>query len=534
MPYAPGIQDISGQLIAQGMSQAGAARARAIESIGESIAGGMRQYQQNQLFTNQALGKFGSGLQDPTFKQYVQQIVNDDPNAPQVPDALKKAFKNAQAGKVDIYDAALLGTAAEGYQQNKARQAQAEAAELQRKLLAQQVIKAGLENKMMEADAAFLANIDKFAAQQPESQVTRGAVPPEQAAAINRFATAIPRFGEQAVPAGVPAMLARAEAPQPFPAAAPAPEAALAGQRPYAGPTQQDLIDARNQLRAAGTPRPSESQVRLRAKELSDARAKQFVPSGVYQTEEQADAVARRLDESSPIPGYVRTAKYDPQAKGHVITQLPKAQTAEEKARESGLVEGAKATATAAANYLNNLSESAMQATDDMGRLQRIRQLYREGATTGFASNDWLMKVRAAGVEFGLIDSQSQATKEELIALLAQDALAKTRTWLKGQGSVANAERERIDRISTDAKKRPEANLELVRTTEGVYRKFIAGEEERMRLEADKRNTPVDVERAMKRWWLSNKLESFMEAPAAQAPSGQPITRRRVYGKDFN
>jgi len=125
MPYAPGIQDISGQLIAQGMSQAGAARARAIESIGESIAGGMRQYQQNQLFTNQALGKFGSGLQDPTFKQYVQQIVNDDPNAPQVPEALKKAFKNAQAGKVDIYDAALLGSAAESYQQDRMKKAQA-------------------------------------------------------------------------------------------------------------------------------------------------------------------------------------------------------------------------------------------------------------------------------------------------------------------------------------------------------------------------------------------------------------------------
>ena len=68
MPYAPGIQDISGQLIAQGMSQAGAARARAIESLGESIAGGMKQYQQNQIFTNQALGKFGIAMQDPTFK----------------------------------------------------------------------------------------------------------------------------------------------------------------------------------------------------------------------------------------------------------------------------------------------------------------------------------------------------------------------------------------------------------------------------------------------------------------------------------
>ena len=124
MPYAPGIQDISGQLIAQGMSQAGAARARAIESLGESISGGIKQYQQNQLFTNQALGKFGQGLMDPNFQKYVNQVINDDPNAPQVPDALKKAFKNAAAGKTDIYDAALLGTAAEGYQQNQMRVAQ--------------------------------------------------------------------------------------------------------------------------------------------------------------------------------------------------------------------------------------------------------------------------------------------------------------------------------------------------------------------------------------------------------------------------
>jgi hypothetical protein len=135
MPYAPGIQDISGQLIAQGMSQAGAARARAIESLGESISGGIKQYQQNQMFTQQALGKFGQQLQDPTFKQYVDRVVNDDPNAPQVPDALKKAFKNAAAGKVDIYDAALLGTATEGYQQNKMRSAQTALVEAQARQL---------------------------------------------------------------------------------------------------------------------------------------------------------------------------------------------------------------------------------------------------------------------------------------------------------------------------------------------------------------------------------------------------------------
>ncbi len=163
MPYAPGIQDISGQLIAQGMSQAGAARARAIESLGESISGGIKQYQQNQMFTQQALGKFGQQLQDPTFKQYVDQVINDDPNSPQVPEPLRKAFKNAAAGKVDIYDAALLGTAAEGYQQNQMRQAQtalvtAQANELRNRIARERAVAQmlGLPTGEPSAEAAGL------------------------------------------------------------------------------------------------------------------------------------------------------------------------------------------------------------------------------------------------------------------------------------------------------------------------------------------------------------------------------------------
>lgn len=131
MPYAPGIQDISGQLIAQGMSQAGAARARAIESLGESIAGGMKQYQQNQIYTQQALGKFGMAMQDPTFKAYVQGIANDDPNAPQVPEPIKKAIKNIQAGKADIYDATLVGSLGQDYQVNQFNRARAEATQME-------------------------------------------------------------------------------------------------------------------------------------------------------------------------------------------------------------------------------------------------------------------------------------------------------------------------------------------------------------------------------------------------------------------
>ena len=134
MPYNPGIQDISGQLIAQGMSQASAARAQAIQSIGQSITGGIKQYQQNQFLTKQAMGKFGGQLQDPNFKKYVDSVLGGDPNAPTVPEPLKKALQNAQKGQVDVYDAALLGNMVDAYQDNlkgqllRAQVAQAEAA----------------------------------------------------------------------------------------------------------------------------------------------------------------------------------------------------------------------------------------------------------------------------------------------------------------------------------------------------------------------------------------------------------------------
>jgi hypothetical protein len=124
MPYAPGVQDISGQLIAQGMSQAGAARARAIESLGESISGGIRQYQQNRIITQQAIGKFGQGLENPEFKTYITSILSDDPNAPQVSPAIKTAVKNAQKGNVDVYDAAMLSSIVDTFAKSKEQQSQ--------------------------------------------------------------------------------------------------------------------------------------------------------------------------------------------------------------------------------------------------------------------------------------------------------------------------------------------------------------------------------------------------------------------------
>lgn len=130
MPYNPGIQDISGQLIAQGMSQASAARAQAIQSIGQSITGGIKQYQQNQFLTKQALGKFSGQMADPNFADFVRKAMADDPSTP-ISAELKTALKNVSAGKSDVYDAGVLAAFTDAYQDNLKGQlirAQADAA----------------------------------------------------------------------------------------------------------------------------------------------------------------------------------------------------------------------------------------------------------------------------------------------------------------------------------------------------------------------------------------------------------------------
>ena len=119
MPYAPGIQDISGQLLAQGMSQAGAARARSIESIGESLSSGIKQYQQNQNFNKQSLAKFTGMMQDPDFKQYVNSMLADENNTMGVPESVRTSLTNAQIGKLKSNDSAVLATIAQDFAEKK-------------------------------------------------------------------------------------------------------------------------------------------------------------------------------------------------------------------------------------------------------------------------------------------------------------------------------------------------------------------------------------------------------------------------------
>ena len=154
MPYAPGIQDISGQLIGEGMTRASNIRAQARSDFGKTIAdtlvGGIKQYQQNQNFTQQSLAKFYSNMQDPDYKDLVTKIISDDSNQMGVPSNLKKAIQNAGTGKINAGEAAMLATWAQDFSEKKNAVAKTKQVDLQNQNLQAEINQRLKLSKMFE------------------------------------------------------------------------------------------------------------------------------------------------------------------------------------------------------------------------------------------------------------------------------------------------------------------------------------------------------------------------------------------------
>jgi hypothetical protein len=362
MPYAPGIQDISGQLIAQGMSQAGAARARAIESLGESIAGGMKQYQQNQIYTQQALGKFGMAMQDPTFKAYVQGIANDDPNAPQVPEPIKKAIKNIQAGKADIYDATLVGSLGQDFQQNQLIAAQARnlRAEAQSREAATQRINAATERLLKFREAIGGAGLGAPEAPPPALQPTvpqAPAVSPEvlkfaPSGAMAKPTAAMPK---EEAPESVGTFLQAAK-PFAMPKAevAPAPAAAAPAAPRVPAPSLEggiSLADRQSLLRA-GMPR-------------------EFVAAIPEQVPMQSVALA--YEEM-----LLQQSEGKPVSSGTFIASLQK----QEQLRRQGLGESRELTLSEAQAEAERFNRAQQGVSPDVRQLAKVKGTNRPGYYT--------------------------------------------------------------------------------------------------------------------------------------------------------
>jgi hypothetical protein len=155
MPYAPGVQDISGQLRAQGIAQAGQAWGQAIGNIGQSLNDAFNSYKQNQTLTNTALSKFaGATRANPEILKFLESGGEDqDPNAPKVAmsNELSKSYTDMKNGKITPQGAAMLATFADAYLGEKQKNVQMQHIALQNELLSGQV-------SMQQADINWMKN----------------------------------------------------------------------------------------------------------------------------------------------------------------------------------------------------------------------------------------------------------------------------------------------------------------------------------------------------------------------------------------
>ena len=508
MPYAPGIQDISGQLLAQGMSQAGAARARSIESIGDSLASGIKQYQQNQNFTSQSLAKFTERMQDPEFYKYVNNILADESNKMGVPESVKTAFRNAQTGKLKPNEASTLATIAQDYSERKKASEESEFRKTQTALAFAQAAnqKAAAEetNLKLQGMRSAQAELKQFDTGNLSAAPSRPIVPQGISQFGNVESLALPQTSFD-------------------PRSNPIIAASLAQQQPTGRPISAIDSDELNrqakraqlEYRAStGLLKPLDAFTGDILKRNKEARAEEtanraaalaLATSEAEMTQDQAMARAKELTKNNPDS--IFTVQPGANARSYVIKQEVKPDSLEKQK-----VLAFEAEMKPAVIGLNAISANAETARNDLPRQQRIFEALKEQAVTGYGA-PLSIKARSMLSGTGLINKKQLGKDQVFAADLALDALTKTKQLLDGQGSVSNAERDRVDQVSLNIEKDPSAIFELMKIHEAATKRAIAAEEHRSMLyDKTKRDDPyrlIDINESMKKWYQKNTVTDF-------------------------
>ncbi len=148
--YSPGNQDISGQLMAQGISR-----------FGDELQKGFQTYQQNKMLTAQSTAKFEGALRaNPEILELFK-----NPNTPTPTDATKAFEKLQRDGAVGLKDAAILAQFADSYTSNKQQMQEQQMRQAQMVAAQRQAEQAQMEMENQKAAQAQLARA--FAPSQP-------------------------------------------------------------------------------------------------------------------------------------------------------------------------------------------------------------------------------------------------------------------------------------------------------------------------------------------------------------------------------
>jgi len=493
------------------MSQAGAARARSIESIGDSLASGIKQYQQNQSFTAQSLAKFTERMQDPEFNKYVNSILSDESNKMGVPESVKTAFRNAQTGKLKPNEASTLATIAQDYSERKKASEESDFKRMQTALAFAQAAnqKAAAEetNLKLEGMRSAQAELAQFGTGNLSVAPSRPIVPQGISQFGNVESLALPQTSFD-------------------PRSNPIIAASLAQQQPatQAMPSVNESDMNRQAVRAQLEDRASTGVAKplafyknqilvsnrdVRAQTTADrAAALALATSEAEMTQPQAMAQAKELTKNNPDS--IFTVQPGANARSYVIKQEVKPDSLEKQK-----VLAFEAEMKPAVIGLNAISANAEKARNDLPRQERIFEALKEQAVTGYGA-PLSIKARSMLSGTGLINKKQLGRDQVFAADLALDALQKTKELLDGQGSVSNAERDRMDKISLDIEKDPSAIFELMKIHAAATKRAIGAEEHRSMLyDKTKRDDPyrlIDINESMKKWYQKNTVTNFAKS----------------------
>jgi hypothetical protein len=155
--------------------------------------------------------------------------------------------------------------------------------------------------------------------------------------------------------------------------------------------------------------------------------------------------------------------------------------TSQVKQKEAAAAaEGTKSVETAY-KLLDEVGESANTGRALVGSIKRVRDLYDEGATSGFGQG----ALTTIGAAISRITGKEAkiSSQQELNQALGELALGQTKEFAKGGGSVSNYERELFAEAGVNKSRTPEANLRILSALENVAKRNVALDNERTRLE---------------------------------------------------
>lgn len=496
MPYAPGVTDISGQLIAQGRLGAANAYSRGIAGITDQYEAMMKKREEDKARLAEARamenflklnGKY-LGLNQDT----IDEAIRDKPNMT----VMEKYSGLAQLTKNAIMKQEM--------DARNAQIAQANDAVAQNAFMRQQLLAKKAQDDAFNAQLRNLSGLGANLSTATAPQAMPAIDPTAVGSYAGSNAVSGRNVGAFGGTGGMPAAIGLGTAAD-----------MLASQRPTnmggAGVMTPQMTQ---NVAALAKAQPELMQLSRMGATITPEMASNLINTKMQTSSRDEIAALKLALEQAKMQGSPRFGQtpegipYAQQPGGNVIWGPAPVLMRPENARamEQAKTEGAEQAKADVLDYNDAMAQGAA-ASESIARLNQIKQLYEHGAKSGWGQTA-INTVGSAAARLGIIDQKTQANQELLQRALGEDALKVARTMYKGQGSVSDQERARIDKVTADISKTKAFNVEVV--NEAMMLADRAKQVSALASSLRKQGATVSqVADAIRKWKIDNPLPEY-------------------------